>query len=120
VTDEPLNLRGASKSHPRLYFDRLVISVQTALIAIQQTGFNERCNVLVHPPIIAAKRNGKRTDASSPVPMHMAQKLEPLGRHNSRERFEGLEADVPFGVILGQLAALCAVPSIHKTTTHAV
>jgi hypothetical protein len=34
-------LRGASKSHP-LYFDRLVIRVQTALIAIQQTRFHER------------------------------------------------------------------------------
>jgi hypothetical protein len=65
----------------------------------------------VHAPIIAAKRNGKRTDGSSRVPMHMAQKLKPLARHNSQERFEGLEADVSFVVLLGQLAALCAIPS---------
>jgi hypothetical protein len=93
-------LQGASESHPRLYLDRLVISVQAALAAIQQTRFHERCNVLVHAPIIAAERNGKRTEASSPVAMHMAQKLEPLGRHNSRERLKGLEADVPFGVLV--------------------
>jgi hypothetical protein len=113
-------LRGASKSHPRLYPDRLVISAQTLLVAIQQTRFHERCNILVDAPIIAAERNGKRTDASSPVPMHMAQKLKPLGRHDSRERFESPEADVPFGVLHSQIATLCAMPSIHETTTHAV
>jgi hypothetical protein len=52
--------------------------------------------------------------------MHMAQKLETPGRHNPRERLKGLEADMPFGILLRQLAVLCAMPRIHEAATHVI
>jgi hypothetical protein len=52
--------------------------------------------------------------------MHMARKLEPPGRHHSRERLEGLEADVPLGILLRQLAALRAMLGIDEATAHII
>lgn len=114
--------RGWSQSShrdPCLHSHRVVIRMQAGFVLVEQSGIDQRLDILMRAPLIAAEGNCERADAGG-LAVHMAQQFEAARRHDPGKQLEALEADMPFGVFLRRFAAFGPVPRIDDTLRHGI
>src|SRR4051794_34068052 len=99
--------------------DRVVGGAQSCAVrlALNQTGYGERLDVLMHPLVVATDRSGERGDARGRCVVDVAQQFQPAWRQCARQRLEAVEREMTF---LHDLAALRSAPRISETRAHVV
>src|SRR5215207_8844357 len=99
--------------------DRVVGGAQSCAVwlALNQTGYGERLDILMHPLVVATDRSGERGDARGRRVVDVAQQFQPAWRQCARQRLEAVEREMTF---LHGLAALGSAPRISETRAHVV
>jgi hypothetical protein len=105
------------KRHQRLCAERIVVSSQPVSIPLQQSSRDQRLDVFVNPPVVAAQSLCQDADVAGGFAMNVTEKLKPFRRHDAHEPLPGGEAGMPRADIL---ATRHAVPAIEETAGNVV